>query len=939
MSEPKLISPLLDGFSIGNPISEHHGVRCCPALKENSTKKYIVKIISIPASQVQLDALLLTGAYREPSAALDYFREVSEGVEKEAKALKNLAKLEGFLAYDRWQVVTMEHGELGYEVYLLGSYRRSLERYLRRETMTHLGAVNLGIDICDALSAARRTGWIYVDLKPSNIFISEGGEYRIGDLGLLELADLELAALPGKYRSSYTPPELEDELRSPDTTIDTYALGMILYQIYNNGQLPQVPHPEEDLPAAPANADADLAEILLKAIHPDPAQRWEDPARMGQALVAYMQRTRVNNDPILPPQEIPEPPAQEPEIPQGEPEVPQEDPAPREVSPEEEVPTEPSSPDPLPQEPREEPREPGEESDDLLAQVDALIAHEVPELGEILPKDPEGDSKPQESAEPVPQPKAPPADTEQDLNRRRVRSRRRVVLIPLLIGLIIALLGGSALWYYREVYLLRVDGLSVTGSENRMTVLLDTQFDNSILQITCTDTQGKTHTAPVIQGQAEFDNLLPDMLYEIQVQVEGFHRLSGSTTHAYTTPAETHITGFTAATGSEDGSVILSFDVEGPDSEEWIVSYQTGDEPLLTRRFTGHTVHVTGLTVGKTYTLRMEPVNDLYLTGPCETEFTASPILFAGNIRILSQEDGSLTVTWDAPEGAEVPQWDLLCYSTDGYEQRLTTSDLTATFSGIHSGSAYTVEITAAGMTQPARASISADPIRITGVNVSPRGSTELAVSWEFQGEAPNGGWLLMYTIDGNGKQQVVQCPNNSGILEVRVPGAEYEFTIQSADGRTVFDGSHRYTAPEADKYSNADQALFARELPHLLFVNLFKTPDKTNWNHTDVHRSQFADSFARGDSISVQLYYMSNFYIRHENIQLLYVIRDEAGKVVSDCIAMENRDWRDGLWNGPDYHYCCLTLPHVPENPGNYSFSLYFNGQLIAAENFTIQP
>ena len=69
MSEPKLISPMLDNFEIGGPISDHDGVRCCPAMRKNSDEKYIVKIISVPASQTKLDALLLTGAYPDKEAA------------------------------------------------------------------------------------------------------------------------------------------------------------------------------------------------------------------------------------------------------------------------------------------------------------------------------------------------------------------------------------------------------------------------------------------------------------------------------------------------------------------------------------------------------------------------------------------------------------------------------------------------------------------------------------------------------------------------------------------------------------------------------------------------------------------------------------------------------------------------------------------------------
>ena len=148
MSELKLVSPLLDGFQMGDPISEHNGVRCCPAMKENSDDKYIVKIISIPASQKKLDALLLTGAYRDAASAAEYFSQLAEDTVKEARLLQQLSKLEGFLSYEGWQIVPMDNGETGFDVYLLGSYKRSLESHMRRNTMTHLGAVNLGIDLC-----------------------------------------------------------------------------------------------------------------------------------------------------------------------------------------------------------------------------------------------------------------------------------------------------------------------------------------------------------------------------------------------------------------------------------------------------------------------------------------------------------------------------------------------------------------------------------------------------------------------------------------------------------------------------------------------------------------------------------------------------------------------------------------------------------------------
>ena len=63
LSKPRLIYPLLDGFLLGDAVSEHDGVRCFPAIRQKTGEKYIVKVISVPSSRVQLDALLLTGAF------------------------------------------------------------------------------------------------------------------------------------------------------------------------------------------------------------------------------------------------------------------------------------------------------------------------------------------------------------------------------------------------------------------------------------------------------------------------------------------------------------------------------------------------------------------------------------------------------------------------------------------------------------------------------------------------------------------------------------------------------------------------------------------------------------------------------------------------------------------------------------------------------------
>ncbi len=325
MSELKLISPMLDHFAVGNAISEHSGVRCYPAMKNGSDTRYILKVISIPASQVQVDALLLSGAYQTREQVSAYFAQLAKEVENELDILNRLAKLEGFLTYEACQVVANEESS-GYDIYLLGCYKRSLERHFRKFPMTHLAAVNLGLDMCASLAVCRQAGYLYADLKPGNIFISEDNEYRIGDLGILPIVGLKYASLPDRCRSSYTAPELSDPFAPISPNIDIYALGLILYQAYNGGTLPfSGTAPSEPLPS-PLYADYEMSEIILKACAPDPADRWEDPIKMGQALVSYMQRNGVDDTPIVPPaalidEETPAEPVPFEEEPDSEPEV------------------------------------------------------------------------------------------------------------------------------------------------------------------------------------------------------------------------------------------------------------------------------------------------------------------------------------------------------------------------------------------------------------------------------------------------------------------------------------------------------------------------------------------------------------------------------------------------------------------------------------------
>ena len=1009
---------------MGDPISNHDGVRSCPAVHLETDKKYIIKIISVPASQAKLDALLLAGAFSDRDSAEAYFKELADDVINEAEVLQNLSKHEGFIAFEDLQIVPMQEGETGYDIYLLGQYRNTLADVLRNNEMTHLQAINLGLDLCAALSAVRRLGYIYSNLKPSNIFVCNEREFCIGDLGFLSLESLQFASLPDKYRSDYTPSEISDAFASLNSTMDTYAVGLILYQAYNNGKLPVI-GPELE---APVHADPALAEIILKACALDPAERWADPVQMGQALANYMQSNPVNDVNIVPvseeetaePQEIFPDEDTEPSTDEILTEVDEalENAPPLIVSPtEEEIPVEADAEEeveaPVEETPEESDAEPceddtvetpdaestednasestdeepaeniGEEQEDaveateeacsdepdpentpavdetaeILAQADDLIAHQLPDppvapepfevtLPEKEEPEPEDDASETPSEQEAsgeesntesdtespaaPDPDEEPTAEEEELpdnaqeDEPKPKNKRKGQIVTAIVLAVVLLLGAAAVLFYQYFYLQTIDDMLLIGHEDRLTVQLTTDIADEKLTVKCTDTHGNALIANVENGIASFSGLRAGTVYNLEVRIEGFHKLIGKTTTDYTTTAQTVINGFYAVTGPEDGSVVLSFTPQGPNSEEWSVTYVADGEAEKAVTFTGPVVTLTGLTVGKEYTFTLTPVTDLYLTGTDTITHTVSALVYAQNLRIPSFEDGNLTIAWDGPADVTVAQWYIRCYNEAGFDQTLTTEDTFIIFEDMDISTGYTIEVIADGMSLGSRVNLPADSILITNVKAESADRTGLHVTWEFEGGAPAGGWVLQYTVDGSPVQSITS-ETSSAVITPLIPGASYSITIKPANDTTFFGGNLVYESAEAAAFKGylvtADDMEFS----------MCKTPGKKNWDRKDVSDKDYTTSFKVGVSVSFVMHVKEKTTQTQDVVTTLYVIRDADGKLVS--AKTESRTW-DDMW---DNRYGELTIPVMPETAGNYTVEIYFNGMAAATQSFEI--
>ncbi len=162
-------------------------------------------------------------------------------------------------------------------------------------------ALDVLLQLCDALQCAHERGVVHRDLKPENVFLVQGRGRRdfvkLVDFGIAKLRDARAA---GRTESGvlvgtpeYMAPE-QCEDGPIDARTDVYALGVIAFELAT-GRLPFVgrgvaalllahlkaapPRPSELAPVSPA-----LERAILRALEKDPGARFADMAAFAGAL-------------------------------------------------------------------------------------------------------------------------------------------------------------------------------------------------------------------------------------------------------------------------------------------------------------------------------------------------------------------------------------------------------------------------------------------------------------------------------------------------------------------------------------------------------------------------------------------------------------------------------------------------------------------------------
>ena len=195
-----------------------------------------LKVVNIPKARSEVEELYANGM--DEASITEYFRSQAWHVFNEIHTLNQVGGITNIVNCKDHKMVPQENG-VGYRIFIRMELLTPLTQYQNRVQMDLRRTVQMGIDIARALEACERHQIIHRDIKPANIFVSDNGDFKLGDFGIARNMDSRtVGTVAGTY--TYMAPEIYGN-RPYDLTADIYSLGVVLYQYLNKGHLPFIP--------------------------------------------------------------------------------------------------------------------------------------------------------------------------------------------------------------------------------------------------------------------------------------------------------------------------------------------------------------------------------------------------------------------------------------------------------------------------------------------------------------------------------------------------------------------------------------------------------------------------------------------------------------------------------------------------------------------------
>jgi hypothetical protein len=220
--------------------------------------------------------------------------EFVERFTREARALSQLSHPD-IVSIERSGI----HDGVPYLVleYVEGS---SLRKEIRKGRLPISRAIEIALQVCEAIQYAHSRGVIHRDIKPENILIRPDGRVKIADFGLAKLSTADPAVFTLTHAAMGTPhymaPEQLDPTAKIDGRADLFSLGVVFYEMLT-GELPI----GRFKPPSAVGADLRVDSIVLDLLERDPEDRLPSAGELRRQLRRLDKRIAIS----APPSEIP----------------------------------------------------------------------------------------------------------------------------------------------------------------------------------------------------------------------------------------------------------------------------------------------------------------------------------------------------------------------------------------------------------------------------------------------------------------------------------------------------------------------------------------------------------------------------------------------------------------------------------------------------------
>jgi eukaryotic-like serine/threonine-protein kinase len=181
-------------------------------------------------------------------------------------------------------------------------------------------AIEVGLEIAEALAFAHAHGLVHRDVKPQNVLLTPDGEAKVTDFGIARSLDVEHGVTQTGTvlgTSNYISPEQAGGKPVTPAT-DVYSLGVVLFELLT-GDVPfpgenfvavamkHINEPVPDLASLRPDAPPRLVAAVERALEKDPRRRFRSMNELAQELRRCLddlgardsQRTFVSRSPVV----------------------------------------------------------------------------------------------------------------------------------------------------------------------------------------------------------------------------------------------------------------------------------------------------------------------------------------------------------------------------------------------------------------------------------------------------------------------------------------------------------------------------------------------------------------------------------------------------------------------------------------------------------------